>query len=347
MAPPFDDGVNAPADASAAPGAARPGVARPDAARRGAPCIALLSEVLDMQFLVPAFRRLCPDVDLRFGPDLGPLEQIDAAVCWYPPHGLLARLPQLKLVQSLAAGIDHIVADIDLPRQVPVCRIVDPQMATGMKAYVAWAVITQQRGMRAYVDNTMAGRWQEQSMKSPAQHRVGIAGLGTLGMACAEALALIGYQVRGWSRTEKTGGASGITTFHGADQLDDFLAGCDTLVCLLPLTSATRAFLCADLFSRLPQGAHLINVGRGEHLVEADLLEALATGQLACATLDAFTEEPLPQGHPFWAHPGIVVTPHIATRTSGEVIAQQALANLASLKLGVRPANAVDLERGY
>ncbi len=182
-------------------------------------------------------------------------------------------------------------------------------------------------------------------MKSPAQHRVGIAGLGTLGMACAEALAVIGYQVRGWSRTEKS--APGIATFHGADQLDDFLAGCDTLICLLPLTSATRGFLGADLFSRLPRGAHLINVGRGEHLVEADLLQALATGQLGCATLDAFIDEPLPQGHPFWAHPAILVTPHIATRTSGEVIAQQALANLASLERGVRPDNAVDLERGY
>jgi glyoxylate/hydroxypyruvate reductase A len=312
---------------------------------RPKPCIALLSDVLDLQYLLPAFRQQCPGIDLRLGADLGPLEQIDAAVCWYPPHGVLARLPQLKLVQSLAAGIDHIVADPQLPRQVPLCRIVDPQMATGMKAYVAWAVIAQQRRMQGYVESAAAGRWHEETMTSPAGHRVGIAGLGTLGMACAEALAAIGYQVRGWSRTAKS--APGIATFHGADQLDDFLAGCDTLICLLPLTPATCGFLGAGLFARLPRGAHLINVGRGEHLVESDLLAALDAGQLGAATLDAFIEEPLPPGHPFWAHPGILITPHIATRTDVAVIAQQTLANLASLNRGQRPETAVDLQRGY
>jgi glyoxylate/hydroxypyruvate reductase A len=319
----------------------------PNSDNNPTPCVALLSDVLDMQYLAPAFREACPGIDLRLGADLGRLQDIEAAVCWYPPHGLLARLPKLKLVQSLAAGIDHIVADPQLPRERPLCRIVDTGMAAGMKAYVSWAVVQHHRRMGPYVASSAAGQWQEQEVVSPRRHRVGTAGLGTLGMACAEALAAIGYAVRGWSRSAKDALPAGVTGFHGAGQLDEFLSGCDTLVCLLPLTPQTQGFLDAALFAKLPRGAHLINVGRGDHLVEADLLPALASGQLAAATLDAFSQEPLPPEHPFWSDPRILITPHIATRTDGLVIAQQTLANLALLQKGERPQHQVDLERGY
>jgi len=318
-----------------------------NAIRKPMPCVALLSEELNMQYLADAFNEVCPGVDLRMGSDLGALEDIDAAVCWFPPHGLLAQLPNLTLVQSLAAGIDHIVADPELPRQLPLCRIVDTTMAAGMKAYVSWAVVQHHRGMRAYVASSAAQKWEEQPVVSPRRHRVGIAGLGTLGMACAEALAAIGYPVRGWSRNAKDALPDGVTGFHGDDQLDAFLSGCDTLVCLLPLTPQTRGFLNAGLFAKLPRGAHLINVGRGDHLVEADLLPALESGQLSAATLDAFSQEPLPQDHPFWGNARILITPHIATRTDRMVIARQTLANLASVQQGQRPVNLVDLERGY
>jgi glyoxylate/hydroxypyruvate reductase A len=321
--------------------------ATPVPASTDRPCVALLSDTLDMHYLLPAFRRHCPDIDLRLGSELGDLAQIDAAVCWYPPHGLLAQLPRLQLVQSVGAGVDHIMADPDLPPQLPVCRIVDPQMAAGMCAYVAWAVIQQQRGLGRCMENAAAHRWQDLPVAAPGGHRVGIAGLGTLGLACADALRAIGYQVRGWSRSPRAEAADGVATYHGPGQLADFLAGCDTLVCLLPLTPQTRGFLGADVFARLPHGAHLINVGRGEHLVEADLLAALASGQLASATLDAFEQEPLPAAHPFWAHPGIVVTPHIATRTDIAVIAQQTLDNLAMLRRGQQPPNLIDRKRAY
>ena len=310
-------------------------------------CVALLSAVVDMEYLVPAFRAQCPGIDLRLGADLGPQGDIEAAVCWFPPHGALARMPKLQLVQSLAAGVDHITADPALPRHLPLCRIVDPEMAAGMKAYVCWAVIEQQRGMRCHVDDARAGRWQEQPLRAPGRHRVGIAGLGTLGLACAEALVTIGYAVRGWSRTPKAALPQGVTGFHGDAQRGDFLAGCDTLVCLLPLTPETQGFLDARAFACLPKGAHVINVGRGAHLVEADLLAALASGQLAFATLDAFTQEPLPPEHPFWRDPRILVTPHVATRTDATVIARQTLQSLAALKRGERPLNTVDLDLGY
>ena len=321
-----------------------------EAATKPLPCVALLSAVLDLGYLADAFRKAFPGIDLRMGRDvaaLGPVDDIDVAVCWFPPHGLLAQLPKLQLIQSLAAGIDHLVADPDLPQDRPLCRIVDSTMAAGMKAYVSWAVVQQHRGMKAYVASAAAGRWQEQPVVSPRHHRVGIAGLGTLGTACAEALACIGYPVRGWSHSAKQGLPDGVQGFHGDDQLDAFLSGCDTLVCLLPLTPQTRGFLDAALFAKLPHGAHLINVGRGDHLVEADLLAALQSGQLAAATLDAFSVEPLPADHAFWREPRILVTPHISTRTDPGVIARQTLANLATLQQGGRPQHLVDLARGY
>jgi glyoxylate/hydroxypyruvate reductase A len=318
-----------------------------ESAMNAPPRIALLSEVIDLRYLAAAFDEASPGIDLRFGADLGRVEDIDVAVCWFPPSGLLAQLPHLKMVQSLAAGIDHLLADPALPRHLPLCRVVDTTMAAGMNAYVSWAVVQQQRHMQTYVARSATARWQEEAIVTPRRHRVGIAGLGTLGTACAQALAAIGYQVRGWSRSAKTALPSGVSGFHGDAQLGEFLAGCDTLVCMLPLTPQTRGFLNASLFAQLPRGAHLINVGRGDHLVEADLLPALDSGQLSAATLDAFSQEPLPSAHPFWGDARILVTPHIATRTDRSVIAQQTLANFAALQQGVRPLHQVDLDRGY
>ena len=316
----------------------------------GAPCIALLSERIDLRYLEPAFRAACPGIDLRHGTHidaLGVLDQIDAAVCWFPPHGLLAQMPRLRLVQSLAAGVDHISADASLPPQVPLCRIVDAGMALGMNAFVCGAVIRHQRAMDHYRALAAQARWEPRHPQSPEQHTVGIAGLGHLGTACATALAAIGYRVRGWSRSPKSSGPAGVEAFHGAAQLDDFLGGCNTLVCLLPLTAETEGFLDARCFARLPRGAHVINVGRGAHLVEGDLLDALASGQIAAATLDAFSTEPLPPTHPFWHDNRITVTPHIATRTSLAVIAGQTLENLAQVDHGLSPPRLVDTGRGY
>lgn len=311
-----------------------------------APCIALLSSGLDLGFLAPALRRQCPGVDLRPADALGDLGDIDAAVCWNPPPGLLARMPNLKLIQSIAAGVDHILEDPELP-PVPLCRVVDPGMAAGMSAYVLWAVIHQQRHFDRYLVHASRRRWQTEPIVAPARHRVGIAGFGWLGGACARALAVVGFSVRVWHRGTRRPVPPGIAIYHGVEQLDEFVSGCDTLVCLLPLTAQTAGFLSARLFEKLPHGAHLINVGRGAHLVEDDLLAAIASGQVGCATLDTFSREPLPPEHPFWNESRITVTPHIAGRTDREVIVQQTLANLAQARRGLRPAASVDPFRGY
>jgi glyoxylate/hydroxypyruvate reductase len=310
------------------------------------PVLALLSAHVDMAFLVPALRAACPEADIRLQPSLGALDEIDAALCWAPPPGLLATLPRLQLVQSLGAGIDHLTNDPTLPA-VPLCRIVDVDMASGMAAYVSWAVVQHQRQMGAYLRQAQTQTWQALPVLPPREHVVGIAGLGALGQACARSLLALGYRVRGWRRHAEGGLPEGVALFHGDAQRAAFLAECQTLVCLLPLTADTRGVLNARLFEQLPRGAHLVNVGRGDHLVEADLLAALASGQLAAATLDAFTQEPLPPGHAFWQHPQITVTPHIATRTAPAVIARQTLANLAAIRDGRAAEVAVDLTRGY
>lgn len=296
--------------------------------------IALVSDQIALDYLVPAFRARFPQAELHRidtqVQQLDVLDRIDAVVCWHPHPGLLARMPRLRLIQSVGAGVDHITRDPALP-EVPVHRIVDLDMAAGMNAYVAWAVVHGQRHMGHYLESQRRGAWKEAPIVPPRQHRVGIAGLGVLGQSVARALLAIGYAVRGWSRTPKQELPRGVEAFHGDDARAAFLAGCDTLVCLLPLTDDTRGLLNAELFAQLPRGAHLVNAGRGAHLVQDDLLAALANGQIATAVLDAFVEEPLPGTHPFWHHPHITVTPHIATRTAPEAIARQTHDNLSRL----------------
>ncbi len=323
-------------------GGSQPG----EPARPGAgPCIALLSDRLEMDFLVPALRDEFPGADLRTQDDLGRLADIDVAVCWYPPTGLLARLPRLQLIQSIGAGVDHIMADSLLP-QVPVCRIVDEDMAQTMVAYVTWAVIHGQRHMGAYLASARLAAWQEQPIVPPSRHRVGIAGSGLLGTACGRVLASMGYRVRGWSRSARPAPDFRIEAFVGDAGREAFLSGCDTLVCLLPLTPQTNGILDASLFACLPRGAHVINVGRGALLNERDLLVAISEGRVGKATLDTFELEPLPASHPFWSHSDIVVTPHIASRTHPAAIARRLRANLQQLH-GGGAMPGCDAELGY
>ncbi|RCW63080.1 2-hydroxyacid dehydrogenase [Pseudorhodoferax soli] len=298
--------------------------------------IALVSDQIAMDYLRPAFSARFPQAKLHRidteVQELDALAEIDAVVCWSPPVGLLARMPRLRLIQSVGAGTDHITRDTTLP-DVPIHRIVDSEMAAGMNAYVAWAVVHGQRHMGGYIESQRRAAWEESPVVPPGRHRVGIAGLGVLGQSAARALAAIGYRVRGWSRSPKQGLPEGVEAYHGDAARADFLAGCDTLVCLLPLTDDTHRILNAELFAQLPRGARLVNAGRGAQLVQDDLLAALESGQIASAVLDAFVEEPLPQAHPFWHHPRITVTPHIATRTGPEAIARQTEDNLKRLSV--------------
>ncbi len=312
------------------------------------PKIALASTKIDLLALLrPVFNQF-GQVDWCALEDIGDPTGVQAALCWHPPADLLQRLPALQLVQSLSAGVDHLNAALGGQPDAPaVCRVVDRHMGDTMAGYVCWAVLAHQRRMHDYLAQARRQQWVAHSVEQPSAHTVGLAGLGELGLASARALRGLGFDIRGWSRTPKASLPDGVRGYHGQEQLQEFLSGCDTLVCLLPLTPSTRGILNAELFALLKPGAHLINAARGEHLVIADLLQALDRGSLASATLDAFECEPLSPNDPLWRHPRVTITPHIAARTPHAAIIRQMLDNLAQLRRGLVPPGLVDPLSGY
>ena len=270
---------------------------------------------------------------------------VEFAVVWKPNPGRLARIPGLKAIFSLGAGVDHVFADPELPAGVPVIRLVDPLMIAQMTEYVVMNVLWHHRAMDNYAAQQAKGEWRELDLPRTNARRIGIMGLGAMGNAAAAALAQLGFPLAGWTRTERDWplGAG----FHGSDGLASFLGISDILVCLLPLTPETKGILNARAFAALPKGAVVINAARGGHLVEADLLEALATGRLSAATLDVFDEEPLPAGHPFWTHPKITVLPHIAAQTHAATAAKAVTDNIRRFRNGEKLWHVVERERGY
>ena len=289
--------------------------------------------------------KLLPGIELRVWPELGDVGEIDAALVWRPPPGLLDTLPNLRLIASLGAGVDHIFADPSLPPGVPVVRLVDPYMTVAMSEYVQLQVLRLHRQDPAYLAQQQARLWRQQPQPNAGQRRVGVLGLGVLGGDAALRLKVLGFDVAGWSRTEKR--LRGIPSFHGAAGLDALLERAEILVCLLPLTPATEGILDRRLFARLPRGAAVVNCARGRHLVEADLLAALDSEQLSAALLDVFRDEPLPRDHPFWRHQRIRVTPHVAAATHPPTAAPHVAENLRRLRDGKPLLNRVDASEGY
>lgn len=273
------------------------------------------------------------------------LASFDYALVWKPPMGLLNRMPGLKAVFSLGAGIDHIFRDPELPEGLPVVRMVEAGLTGGMTEFVVMQVLYHHRRMLDYRAQQRERVWKELPFTAPWDRKVGILGLGQLGSDAAEKLAALRLDVAGWSRSPKE--IPGVASYHGAEGLEAFLARSEILVCLLPLTEETRGILNAETFAKLPRGACVINVGRGEHLVEADLLAALESGQVDSATLDVFAEEPLPADSPFWSHERVVVTPHVASITIPDTAAAAVADNIRRVERGEAPLNAVDRARGY
>ncbi|MDH3661446.1 MAG: glyoxylate/hydroxypyruvate reductase A [Alphaproteobacteria bacterium] len=288
---------------------------------------------------------LLPEIACRPWSDPGDPDDIDIAVVWKPPAGGLKRFSNLKLIVSIGAGIDHALADPELPRHVPIMRTTSDDLKVRMREYVVLHVLRLHRRLPEIEAAAARREWLQLINPLAHQRRVGIMGLGDLGGDCAHALATIGFDVAGWSRRPKT--IDGVESFAGDRQLTAFLERTEILVCLLPLTSSTEGILNADLFERLPPGASIINAARGGHLVDADLLAALDRGQIGSATLDVFTTEPLPSSSPFWDHPKVLVTPHVASLidplTGGKAIA----ANIRKFLAGDCVPDLVDHEQGY
>ncbi|MFC0407628.1 2-hydroxyacid dehydrogenase [Roseomonas elaeocarpi] len=270
---------------------------------------------------------------------------VEVAFAANPPPGTLARLPRLRFIQSLWAGVDRLLRDPDLPRDIPVARLVNPAMTEAMVESAAAAVLFLHRQYPAYAAQAARGEWHQRVQPLARERRVGVLGLGELGGATARALAGLGFAVRGWSRRPKQ--VEGVACLHGAAGLGRMLDGTEILVNLLPLTAETAGILGRDTFARLARGGGVVNLARGGHLDEAALWEALDSGQVGHAVLDVFATEPLPPEHPFWRHPAVTVFPHVAAYSHPETAAAIACRNLTRFRAGERPEALLDLGRGY
>ncbi len=268
----------------------------------------------------------------------------DYAVVWKPPQQLLDEQTQLKALFNTGAGVDALM-NLRLPVGVPLIRLDDAGMSVQMAEYVCHAIIRYFREFEGYAVDMGHGQWSFRKPRSRLDFPVGILGLGVLGERVAKAVAQFDFPVNGWSQSPKS--IAGVQSFHGAAQLGSFLAASRFLVCLLPLTPDTENLLNADRLAQLRPGGYVINVARGAHVVDADLIAALDRGHLAGATLDVFRVEPLPSEHPFWVHPKITLTPHTSARTlRSESIAQIAF-KIGALVRGDAVAGCVDPVRGY
>ncbi len=266
------------------------------------------------------------------------------AVVWAPPQQFFDEQPQLKGIFNIGAGVDALLK-LRLPPQATVVRLDDAGMSVQMAEYVCHAVIRHFREFDAYEADARAGLWSFRKPRVRADFSVGVMGLGVLGQRVARALRQFEFPVLGWSRSSKD--IEGVRSFAGAAQFHDFLAVSKVLVNLLPLTPDTRDILRFDTLSKLPPGAYVINVARGAHLVEQDLIALIASGHLAGATLDVFRSEPLPLEHPFWQHPKITITPHTSARTLRDESIAQIAGKMMALERGEPVAGVVDRGRGY
>lgn len=294
---------------------------------------------------VADFAQALPEAQVVVWKEGERIEPCDYAVLWSPPAALVPELQHVKAIFLTGAGVDAIMKFNDQLPQVPIIRLGDAGMAIQMAEYVLYAVLGYYRRMPEYDALARRGLWQQLAQHRKEDFTVGVLGTGVLGMRVVEALRHFGFPVRGWSRSARA--IEGGEGFAGMDALDDFLAGSRVLVNMLPLTPETNALLNHARLSRLPQGAYLVNVARGAHIVEDDLLALVKSGHIAGATLDVFATEPLPAGHPFWSDPRITVTPHVSALTLRTESVQQIAGKMRALARGEPVADVVDRQRGY
>ncbi len=296
-------------------------------------------------------RRLAEDLrdqrsapDIRLWPDCGEDDAVEIVVSWMHPAGALQRFRNLRMLVSFGAGVDHLLGDRSIPAGVPVVRTVAEGLAGDIAEYVVASIAHHRRHGADYARDQCAHRWKPRPY--PRECIVLVLGAGRMGLATARTLATLGFGVRVWRRSG-VGNIEGLDCLAGRAALDEALPGADAVVCLLPLTPATEDLLDARFFARMKSGSLLVNVARGRHLVERDLLEALDLGRPGGAVLDVVRTEPLPPDHPFWDHPGITLTPHVAALTDPAAAADHIAENLRRLEAGETLLDVVDLGRGY
>ena len=289
-------------------------------------------------------RAALPGEELYFEAPASP-EHIDIVLTAAPAAGALAPFTGLKLIQSIWMGVETLVSDPTLPRDVPLARMIDPSMTRAMVESAAAHVLNAHLRLDDLARQQREARWKLLRSPTTDARTVGILGMGELGCAVAEMLLALGFRVRGWSRTSKS--VAGVECFAGDAQLPGFLSGCEILVALVPLTPQTAGMIDGAFLARLPEGAVFINLARGGLVRDDDLLAALAGGRLRHAVLDVFNIEPLPAGHPYWHHPRVTVTPHMAALTNPRTAAAFVAENVRRLRGGEALLGLVDRARGY
>lgn len=292
--------------------------------------------------------QLLPDVDVQ---DWHTVDRtrVDFAAVWKPESGALAAMPALKGIVSIAAGADHILDDPHAPVHIPIVRCTGEPLQARMSEYVVLHALGHHRRSSELEAAQLQRQWQPLTTRPASHAQVGIMGMGVLGRACVAPLRAVGFQVAGWTRTARPedNASEEVRIYAGATQLDEFLRSSNILVCLLPSTSETRDLIDRDLLNKLPAGACVINVARGDLLVEDDLIKAIESGHIREATLDVFRVEPLPPDHVFWQHDKIRVTPHVASLIDSHTGSALVAAHVRRFVDGDKPQNLVDPDRGY
>ncbi len=273
------------------------------------------------------------------------LQTLRFALVWQPEPGSLAELPALEVIFSIGAGVDHLKGENIVPEGIPIVRMVQDSLTSGMVEYICYQILALHRDMYQYARDQKAAVWKPVTYALPKERTIGILGLGVLGSAVGRALQQFGFNIIGWSRSEKS--IDNIQSYYGDAQLEAFLEKTDYLVCLLPNTLETTGILNQKTLSTLPKGAYVINAGRGTAVVDNDLIAALQSGHIAGAALDVFNLEPLSSDHPYWQMENVFITPHIASMTHPEGSAAHVAQNIGRYLEGKPLTHLADLKRGY
>lgn len=299
----------------------------------------------DTRDWVPALKKELKDFELRIAPDIGNPADIHYLIGWKLFEGDKTAWPNLKAVLPLSTGIERYINNPDFPDNAKLVRMIEPGLNQGMSEYVASYVLRFHRDHDRWAGIPDAQYWDPHIPKLAKDRTIGFLGLGNLTQSCIDTLKPFGFNIKGWSRTEKT--IPGVSSFHGPEQLKPFLKDCEILICLLPLTPETENILNNDTLSTLPKGACLINPARGAELVDEDLIKLLNSNHLKYAALDVFRKEPLPDDHPFWSHQRIFITPHIAAITMPETGAIALRQAIETIEAGRTPPSLIDRDKGY
>lgn len=289
--------------------------------------------------------RELPNHKIEIYQEISNFDTVELLICWKPYEGLIKKFSNLKAIQSLGAGVDHVFDHNTIPKSIQVSKIVDHQLTHDMWEHVLSVVLSDMKNLPMYRELEHTQKWKPKKYKRIEEVTIGILGLGTIGSYAAKQFRQLGFEVIGWSKSQKA--LKKITTFEGREGLYSVCSNSDYLINILPLTQLTEGILNKDLFARMKPSSFIINVGRGPHVVDQDLIESIDSEMIRGASLDVFHTEPLPESHKFWSHPQINITPHIASLTNIDTVFPQIIENIKRLDLGKTMLNLVDNEKGY